>query len=384
MIPNDFRSISGICVALVLFPLAGAAGVEVPVCPTVQPKWVFSSEGMTDSSPALGSDGTIYLGTFKGKLLAINDRGYKKWASSTGHEIRSAPSVGKDGVIYFGCRDRKIYALTPGGRKQWEVKTGGWVDGCPALASDGSIIIGSWDGQLYSLSGDGRTNWVYKSAGPISASAAIGLDGVIYFGSHDGNFYQLDSKGREAWRFQTGGAILSSPALDWSGRAYFTSCDGFLYAVDGRGGLVWKVKTGSVRPSSPVLGPGGQVFLGAHGDLWMVESSGQARRVQTEAETVDGAGVVTSAGEIVVAYRNGQACAYSLSLQYLWRTVTGTVGVGSPTLSQAGTLYFPGIASTLTAVSHPSKLAVSPWPKYQGNTRNTGNLADSPRPPGSQ
>ena len=91
----------------------------------------------SDSSPAIGADGTIYFGTGEGNLRAINPSGRPKWLFKTGMEIKSSPAVGSDGTIYFGCRNRKFYALRDDGKKRWEFPTAAWIDSSPALATDG-------------------------------------------------------------------------------------------------------------------------------------------------------------------------------------------------------------------------------------------------------
>src|SRR6185295_7978266 len=71
--------------------------------------------GSSASSPAVATDGTVYQGTFGGRMLAISPEGKVQWTFRTVREIKSSPAVGADGTVYFGCRDRIFYALTPSG-----------------------------------------------------------------------------------------------------------------------------------------------------------------------------------------------------------------------------------------------------------------------------
>ena len=74
--------------------------------------WEFEAEGDVSSSPAIGSDGTVYVGSDDKKLYALNGaNGAKKWEFQTGGWVRSSPAIGSDGIIYVGSNDKKLYAI---------------------------------------------------------------------------------------------------------------------------------------------------------------------------------------------------------------------------------------------------------------------------------
>src|SRR5262245_52397909 len=73
--------------------------------------WSIEIDSISDSSPAIDQNGTVYFGTWKGTFWAFNTNGYYKWVFNTGSEIKSSPAIAEDGTIYFGSRDRKFYAL---------------------------------------------------------------------------------------------------------------------------------------------------------------------------------------------------------------------------------------------------------------------------------
>ena len=65
-----------------------------------------------DSSPAIGSDGTVYVGSYDKKLYAINGKsGVKLWEFNTGNQVNSSPAIGSDGTVYVGSFDKKLYAI---------------------------------------------------------------------------------------------------------------------------------------------------------------------------------------------------------------------------------------------------------------------------------
>ena len=64
------------------------------------------------SSPAIGSDGTVYVGSSDKKLYAINGKnGVKRWEFKTGSYVSSSPAIGSDGMVYVGSEDKKLYAI---------------------------------------------------------------------------------------------------------------------------------------------------------------------------------------------------------------------------------------------------------------------------------
>ena len=72
----------------------------------------FETGGWVHSSPAIGSDGTVYVGAFDGKLYAINGQtGDKLWEFETGSGVFSSPAIGPDGTVYVGSYDKKLYAI---------------------------------------------------------------------------------------------------------------------------------------------------------------------------------------------------------------------------------------------------------------------------------
>ena len=146
------------------------------------------------STPAAGTDSTIYFGTDNGSVYAIaSSNGSTKWKVSpaSGKAVKSSPAVGADGTVYVGADDGRFYALNPNdGSTKWSFATGGAINGAPAIASNGLIYFGSMDGSVYVLNQAGTMVSSYKTDGPIDGSSpAIAADGTVYIGSRDNNLY---------------------------------------------------------------------------------------------------------------------------------------------------------------------------------------------------
>jgi len=80
--------------------------------------------------------------------------GTLKWKFETDDGVYSSPAIGSDGTIYIGSEDGNIYAINPDGSKKWAFLTGDFVESSPAIGSDGTIYVGSGDGNVYAINGD--------------------------------------------------------------------------------------------------------------------------------------------------------------------------------------------------------------------------------------
>lgn len=66
-------------------------------------KWKLPVSGkIRGGTPCNSIDGTIYLGTDSGWIYAINSDGAEKWRIFIGGEVESAPAIGADGTVYIG------------------------------------------------------------------------------------------------------------------------------------------------------------------------------------------------------------------------------------------------------------------------------------------
>jgi outer membrane protein assembly factor BamB len=339
-------------------------------------EWSLSTGTTSLTCPAVAPDGTIYFGTFTGRFWAVWPDGARKWVFRAGLEIKSSPAIGTDGTVYFGCRDRKCYALRPDGKLKWEFSTGGWVDSSPALASDGMICFGSWDRTFYALSPDGKQRWQFATAGPIVSSPAISRNGTIYFGSHDNKFYALGSDGQRKWEYSAGGPIISSPAINQEQGIYFTSVDGFCYALDFDGTLKWKLRTGGITESSPVIAPGGAIYVAVNKQVWGITPLGVKKWEATVDDFILPTPLILA--NSTICFESGWGVMFNMGLEegFNWKFVP--VGRNSPAVAANGEIYVSD-ATHFTAIRSKVPLAQSPWPKFHGNPRNTGNVNDISR-----
>jgi outer membrane protein assembly factor BamB len=232
--------------------------------PTGTLKWDFFAGSKVDSSPAIGSDGTIYVGCENGNLYALNPAdGSQKWAYLTGGVITtSSPAISADGTIYIGSHDAYLYAIYPDGSLKWKSQTGDSEASSPAIGADGTIYLASRDYNLYALNpADGSLKWKFATGNAMADSPAIGSDGTIYIGSNDNNLYAVNPDGTKKWSFKTNNG-MSMPSIDFDGTIYVGSLNGRLYALNSSGTQLWEVDLWNPIEAVPAIGPTSIIYVG--------------------------------------------------------------------------------------------------------------------------
>jgi len=255
------------------------------------------------STPAIGPDGTIYVGG--DRLYAIDQNGSFRW-SFTGlwpEAIRNAPSIGKDGTIFFVYHNVPLTALDPiNGSEKWSVTLGvnDHSFSSPAIGDNGTIYVATQPGLLYAVSSSGEIQWTFDIAsvgftGVFRCSPSVDANGSIYIGLNNGNpssaFFAINSNGTLKWLFEPADLpddvpkdhfdIYSSPALGSDGVVYFGQEFGRVYALNALdGSLVSMTNTfNGITWSSPAIDKKGVLYIS---DL-----SGKVYALQTGSKGLD-------------------------------------------------------------------------------------------------
>ncbi|MCD6220092.1 PQQ-binding-like beta-propeller repeat protein, partial [Candidatus Calescamantes bacterium] len=363
-------------------------------------KWKYTTGNNVFSSPAIGSDGTIYVGSLDGNLYAINPDGTLKWKYKTGGCILSPPAIDSVGTIYVGSSDRNLYAINPDGKLKWKFKTGGFLpQSFPAIGSDGTIYVGSNDvrsfySNIYAINPDGTLKWKYTTGGWVS-SPAIGSDGTIYVGSEDGNLYAINPDGTLKWKIKKVLAYFSSPAIGSDGTIYVGTFGDFnlfdainpdgtlkwngnLYAINPDGTLKWKYKTGAIwLQSSPAIGSDGTIYVGSlDGNLYAINPDGTLKWKFTTGDSAFSSPAIGSDGTIYVGSKDYNLYAINSDGTLKWKYTTGGWVVSSPAIGSDGTIYVGSKDGNLYAIYSSGTLANSPWPMLQHDLKHTGKAKE--------
>ena len=224
------------------------------------------------TTPAFDAQGNSYWGSVDLFAFSLDPDGHERWQTPFAGYVTSSPALGSDGTVYVGAFDGKLHALDPDtGTERWSFPTASHIYSSAALASDAqgnttAIYIGSADGTVYAVRPDGSLIWRYETGEPVRSSPVLGRapkgDGkIVYVGSSNGKLYALDAAtGARRWSFDTtpkGAALRDRNDLN----------------------------------GSPALGKRGVYIGGEHGRVWFVPYDYCRKHDDARCDTDPGPGV---------------------------------------------------------------------------------------------
>jgi outer membrane protein assembly factor BamB len=365
---------------------------------TVSPhaKWQFKSSGNAVSHPALGPDGTIYIGASK-SIQAISPDGKLVWETTLGGvgtpvvaddaslyvdiwyglmfgvskegkliwrpgygliAFGAPPALGSNTTLYYMNNVADIYAFQPklSEEKYWSLET--FREGmlgsptvlpgsarnndvtwhsAPLLTTSGSILLPRQN-FLDSISPHGSPEWDLELTSGHLGQAALAGDGTIYVGDDNGALFAVDSGGSKKWRLDIGGSVIGSPVIDVDGVVYFTDGNAvFAVSPDATVKWRWAPRDRTHLLTSPVLAADGTIYVGGEFALIALKPDG--------------------------------------SLKWNLRTYSPT---SAATIAPDGTIYYACGYSWLCAVEDSgSPLMPSSWPKQFHDVANSSNALHS-------
>ena len=312
--------------------------------------WTLDLPSTGWSTPAIGADGTLYLGSeigLTGSLVAVDPAGSVRWILDGLDGITSSPAIGPDGTIYV-AGGRHVHAVDPRGEIQWTHENSDHIFAfsSPAVASDGTIYVGGMDDHLHAIDRDGSRRWTFKASDRVWSPPSIGRDGTVYFGTFDGLLYAVNSDGSERWSVSVSHIRVQSPPSIGPDGTIHVLGDG-LFAINPDGSIRWHFDSRtSGYWTTPILAADGNVYIGVGFAVTALDAQG---RLLWDYQP---GGDVISDVEVTASTAIG---------------VDGTIIATSFSVSDGGTIH--GIVET---ESTNGGYAGSPWPTERGNRANTG------------
>jgi len=327
--------------------LTGVSQSAVPG--TLRQLWTYEAGDSIESSAAIAG-GTVFVGSQKGELVALNlENGAVNWKFSTGSPIGESSPAYYGGVVYIGDLGGWLNALNASdGRKLWAFKTGSEIKSSPVVVGD-RVLIGSYDEHLYCLSArNGSVLWKFKTLGPVHATPGIS-GGLAFIAGCDEIFRAIRiSDGKEMFRVSSGSYTGASPALRGAFAFYGTfgnevlmislssrrvawryqhperrfpfyssaavtadrvvvgGRDKMVHGLNAAGKAVWTFTTGARVESSPAI-VGDRVFVGSNdGKLYVLNLNSGAKIWEFNAGSPLSASPAIANGRIVIGSQDGR------------------------------------------------------------------------------
>jgi len=393
-------------------PFCGANGTVL---------WTTPISGANVSSPAIGTDGTIYIGAGT-SLYALSPKdGSIKWSQDLGYVITSSPSVGFTGNIY-ATAGTKFFAFQPDGTTVAKFDVGTF-DGkhliyaspipCKNLAGDAisystGAAFGDYNGiQWTYFDGDGSTGWtdLFSTGNRVIAPATY----VDTYGPNKSIFWPLTGAlvnytvgDSNYWDIAVGQPLQSAAAVlttsSFDEYAYVNGSDGKLHSIlFGQGGTVPSLFSSATDGnsvafvpsfvSSPAIYGDGTVYVGSYDHKVYAFPGGTSQigaPIWTFATgaTVQSSPAVASDGTVYVG--PGDKTVYALNGvtgKVIWKLNVGSASISSPAIGQDGTIYV-GAGNNVVAIAACHLTGVSfGSAQAAGGGNGTGTVTlDSPAP----
>jgi len=240
-------------------PVGGAAATEVAVAP----------------------DGArLYVATLAGELVALSRDGLERFRvplgkDKKGHPARSyvAPAVGPDGTVYVGSDAGKLLAVTPEGRVKMSVDLGDEVDVAPLVLPGGDVVVAAGKAVVRV---DPRGNVVQKFEAKkkvYTAPALVGRDpskldahDLVVVGSQDDHVYGLVVGTFEvAFRTTLGADVDGSPAVFDDGTFAVGTDAGEVVRLGTDGRVLGRTSVGGFVRGPLSIARNGDVLVGTYG-----------------------------------------------------------------------------------------------------------------------
>ncbi|MEI7899839.1 MAG: PQQ-binding-like beta-propeller repeat protein [bacterium] len=338
-------------------------------------RWRYAAGDDVDSSPAVGRDGTVYVGSLDHKLYAIAADGTKLWEYGTGDDVFSSPAIGACGTIYVGSDDGLLYAINPDGALKWTFTvsaTGAHVVSSPTVGRDGTIYIGADNGLFFAVNPSGGQKWVLACGSILWSSPALAPDGTIYLG-HGCKLEAFKSDGTSKWSYTLGtDLIYSSPAVANDGTIYIGYTDGKLYALKPDGNLKWTHAGGTSIRSSPAIGIDGTVYIGSDDNrLRAIQPDGTQKWSVVMSDDVLSSPAIGFDGSSEIIYvgsNDKKVYAVKQDGTQKWALNLPAAVVSSPAIAQDGTVYVGCTDDRLYAIGGNNHAPSLAWTGEGGYT----------------
>jgi outer membrane protein assembly factor BamB len=205
----------------------------------------FQAKGKVFSGPALANaplarETSIVFGAQDHRVYSLRRDGTLRWSVDVGHDVDSSPAIGDDGGIFVGTDGDEVVRLDGEGRIVWRAPVGGMVRGALSIARNGDVLAGVYGPtpRIVRLSaGAGTVLGAFAIRGNgTRATGVVGGpleddDGALAFGGQDGWLHVVGADGFERWSYDAHADIDAPATLLADGSLVFETYDGDVVAL---------------------------------------------------------------------------------------------------------------------------------------------------------
>ncbi len=204
--------------------------------------WDYKTGGPVWAEPTTDPNcGCIYVASMDHKVYSFDAAtGKKNWESDLGGALVGTPAVGTDGTLYVGTFGKEMIAVnTADGSIKWRFTTQDWVWSGPALVNT-SLFFGDLSGYFYGMNAaDGTALWrIQRPNGIVDTPVVAGNN--LYFTTETDALSIVSTSGDIVSSPIIGGVIYSAPLI--VGDTILVAPTGFdslLVALDLNGTQKW-------------------------------------------------------------------------------------------------------------------------------------------------
>ena len=211
-------------------------------------KWTFEKPTQGLWSTPVTDGKLVFVASLDHHLYALDAlTGAEAWDQKLDGASMSSPALGADGSLYIGTVNKSMYAFKSAtGEQIWKQSMEGLVWASPVVNADTvyvSLVIGETQGKLLALNAaDGKTKWPFIADGSLVGGPLVDGD-LIIVASETGTVYALNNAGQQQWFYTVDKKIYTAPYA--AGKFILIStveAENLIYALNQSGGLVWQYK----------------------------------------------------------------------------------------------------------------------------------------------
>jgi outer membrane protein assembly factor BamB len=211
------------------------------VTPLGYVKWRFAARRKVFTAPAVDDRGRVFFGSQDHRAYAVRGDGQPLWSTDLGADVDGAPAIGDDGSVYMGTDGDEVVRLdAEDGHVLWRAKVGGYVRGTLSIGRNGDVFAGAYGPTPHAMrlrADDGAVRGTFSIQGTgarefgVHGGALEDETGVLLFGAQDDALYAIDTSGKLLWRFMSEGDIDAPVTLLSDGMVVVASDDGRVRAL---------------------------------------------------------------------------------------------------------------------------------------------------------